>query len=229
MRTMALAKRGGEMLPRFTLLMALVAIGLFFSFGIAPESLVYDREAVFNGEWWRLVSGHFVHSDGEHALWDILALFLIGSLLEQRGLFKLLVATMAGLISVNCWLIWGTPELAYYCGLSGILNTLLMVFLFELLIELKREKVPADGSTAGKKIDVTAIAVLLTGVLILGKILLEMSMGHALFTDAAWPSVPSVHLAGAMGSLLYMVTRDLKFFRTEWIDEVEIELVRVSR
>lgn len=203
MSELSLIQRGSTRLPRFTLLMALTAIGLFLGYGPAPELLVYDREAIIHGELWRLLTGHLVHSDTEHAFWDILALVLIGTLLERRGLSRIVKATGAGLITVNAWLMWGLPELTYYCGLSGVLHTLLAVLLIELWREQKNVNRPECGFPAGKGGNPTAIAVMLTGIGILGKILVEIQLGQALFTDTAWPSIPSVHLAGVIGSVLY--------------------------
>ncbi len=203
MSELSLNQRGSTRLPRFTLLMAFTAIGLFLGFGSAPELLVYDREAVIHGELWRLLTGHLVHSDGEHALWDILALVLIGTLQERRGLPRIVKATGAGFITVNAWLMWGIPELTYYCGLSGVLHTLLAVLLIELWWEQKSDNRPGYGFPAGKGVNPTAIAVMLTGIAILGKILVEIQLGQALFTDTAWPSIPCVHLAGVVGSVLY--------------------------
>ncbi|MCW8825778.1 MAG: rhombosortase [Gammaproteobacteria bacterium] len=227
MSYVSLILRGSEMLPRLTLLMALVAIGLFLSFGAAPELLTYDREAIIHGEWWRLVSGHFVHSDGEHAFWDIFALLLIGALLEQRGLTKFMTATVTGLFAVNIWLIWGIPELTYYCGLSGILNTLLAVFLIELWFDLKKPKRQGNNSSNSKKMDFTALAILITGVSILGKILVEINLGQALFTDTAWPGVPSVHLAGVVGGVLYTTLRDIELIKKTRTDKLNFSELRM--
>ncbi len=211
MSEFSLIQSGGLRLPHFTLIMAFTSIGLFFVFGPASELLVYDREAIIHGEYWRLLSGHLVHSDGEHALWNILALLLIGTLLEQQGLHRIIKATGTGLITVNIWLIWGIPELTYYCGLSGILHTLLAVLLIELWRDLISVNRPECRFPVDKNRKHTAIAIMLTGIGILSKILVEIQLGQALFTDTAWPSLPNVHLAGVIGSVLYIGLFEIQF------------------
>lgn len=37
--------------------------------------LGFDRQAVARGDWWRIVSGQFVHNNSAHCLMNILALF----------------------------------------------------------------------------------------------------------------------------------------------------------
>ena len=56
----------GGKAPWLSLTLAGLTAGLFAAFGPAPEAWVYDRAAIESGEWWRLISGHWVHSDGAH-------------------------------------------------------------------------------------------------------------------------------------------------------------------
>ncbi|MCU7812765.1 MAG: hypothetical protein KZQ77_16290, partial [Candidatus Thiodiazotropha sp. (ex Notomyrtea botanica)] len=76
--------RGGLLLPWRTLLLTTLALTGYLILGAAPEIWVFDRAAIGKGEVWRLVTGHWVHSDFEHALWDISALGLLGVLFEKR-------------------------------------------------------------------------------------------------------------------------------------------------
>ena len=62
---------GGLLLPWRTLLLTTLALAGYLFLGAAPEAWVFDRTAIGQGEVWRLVTGHWVHSDFEHALWDI--------------------------------------------------------------------------------------------------------------------------------------------------------------
>jgi rhomboid family GlyGly-CTERM serine protease len=177
-------RHAGFTLPWRTLLLGAVALGAFLCFGAAPEAWVFDRVAISRGEPWRLLTGHWVHSDWAHACWDIAALLLLGALFETRLKWCLPLVLLLATAGVDVWLWWGDPGLLYYCGLSGILNSLLIVGLLQLWRDLRHP------------------LILLTGVAAAVKIVVEISVGQALLTQTAWPSVPTVHAAGFLCGLL---------------------------
>jgi rhomboid family GlyGly-CTERM serine protease len=182
--------RGGLRPPRFTLAVTALATGLYWLFGPAPEALVFDRVAIAAGEWWRLISGHLVHSDFAHAFWDVLAFALIGALLEQSGTRRTLVAAATSLVLIDTWLWWGTAQLRWYCGLSGIINTLLALLIYRLWYLERSAWVGVCAVASGTKL------------------LVEARIGGALLKTTAWPSVPSVHISGlAAAALLVAATR----------------------
>jgi rhomboid family GlyGly-CTERM serine protease len=170
--------RHGSWLPWRTGLLVLVALMAAALFGPAPSAWVFDAGLVGQGEWWRLVTGHWVHSDLEHAGWNIAALAVLGALFERRLGNGMLVALALGTLGVDAWLLTSPSAPDAYCGLSGILNSLLAAGL----VALGRER-PHP-------------VFLLTGVAAAGKILVEMAVGGALLTDTTWPSVPQAHAMG---------------------------------
>ena len=141
--------------------------------------------AIARGEWWRLLTGHWVHSDPAHAGWDIAALLLLGALFEARLKWCLPLALLIGTVGVDAWLWWFDPALRYYCGLSGILNSLLVVGLLQYWRERRHP------------------LILLTGVGAAVKIIVEINSGQALLTHTAWPGVPAVHAAGFLCGLVF--------------------------
>jgi rhomboid family GlyGly-CTERM serine protease len=175
---------GGVTLPWRSILLGAGAVVAYLVLGAAPKVWVFDRVAIAQGEWWRLVSGHWVHSDLAHAGWDIAALLLLGSLFEVRLQWRLPLALLVGTVGVDAWLWWGDSTLRYYCGLSGILNSLLIVGLLQLWRDWKQP------------------LILLTGVGAIVKILVEINAGQALLTQTAWPSVPTVHAAGFLCGMI---------------------------
>jgi rhomboid family GlyGly-CTERM serine protease len=183
--------RGGLGLPRFTGLAVAVAAGLWLLLGPVPEALVFDRAAIGGGEVWRLVTGHLVHSDGRHALWDIGALALIGCLMENQR--RLALVAGAGILAVDAGLWWGLPGLEQYCGLSGILNTLFIVALADLW---RRHRHP-----------VFPFAALALGI----KLLAEAAAGQSLVLDTLWPAVPLAHVAGCLGGLAFLALEGGRF------------------
>lgn len=184
---LATCERGGLRLPRFTFAITALATALYWLFGAAPELLVFDRLAITQGELWRLVSGHLVHSDLEHAFWDILAFALIGSMVEQSGSGRTLVAAVTSLLVVDVWLWWGAEYLRWYCGLSGIISTLLVLLTYQLWRESRSVWVGLGAAGYGIKL------------------LVEALTGNALMTTTAWPSVVSVHVVGVVVAVALIV------------------------
>jgi len=177
-------RHGSRALPWRSLGLAGVTLAAYLCLGAAPQGWVFDRLAITQGEWWRLITGHWVHGDPVHAAWDIGALVLLGWLFERRLQACLFSALAFGTLGVDLWLWWGGASLQYYCGLSGILNSVLGAGLLQLWRELRHP------------------VVWLTGLGALGKTLLEIASGQALLTQTLWPSVPRAHAAGLLSGLL---------------------------
>lgn len=177
----------GAKVPWLSLTLAGLIAGLFAAFGPAPEAWVYDRAAIESGEWWRLISGHWVHSDGAHLGWNLAALLVLGWIVEMRGRRGLIAGLLVGTLGVDLMLWLVLPGLTFYCGLSGVLNSLLLLALASLW----------QGATAP--------VLVATGGLSLLKVVSEISAGQAMFTQTAWTSVPEAHLAGWLAGLALLV------------------------
>jgi len=175
---------GSAELPWRTLVLATAAVSAYLAFGAAPADWVFDREAIAAGEWWRLLTGHWVHSDARHAAWDIAALLMFGFLFEPRLSWSLPTVLLLASLGVDAWLWWGDSALRYYCGLSAILNSLLVCGLAGMWRESRHP------------------LILLTAVGAALKIVVEIKTGHSLVTQTAWPSVPATHAAGFICGLL---------------------------
>ena len=181
------ADPGRHRIPWLTGLGAVVAIWLHLAYGDAPGALVYDRTALVQGELWRWVTGHLVHCGGGHALWDITAFVVIGCILEAQGRTRMLLASLLGVVVVDGALWFGLPGLTAYCGLSGLLNTLMVVTLAGLW---RVDRHPA-------------VAMVALGLII--KLALETVYGGSLVGELAWPSVPAAHWAGCLGGVLFVL------------------------
>jgi len=168
-------------LPWLTLSLSGLAIGLYALAGPAAGGAVYDRMAIANGEWWRWFSAHWIHSDAGHLAWNVAALLLLGCIVESYRRWLLPLGLLAGSLAVDLWLSLGTTGIMRYCGLSGALNTLLILALW------------AVWRRSGHPL------VWIIGLGSLLKIVAETVTGQALLTQAAWASVPLAHLAGWIG------------------------------
>ena len=182
-------RRGSVTLPWRSLLLTMGALMLWWTCGPAPDAWVFDRVAIAGGEWWRLLTAHWVHGDGAHAAWDIAMLLALGALFEAKLRWRLPLVLLGATLTVDAWLWWGLPQLRFYCGLSGILNGLLALGMLSLWRDMRHPVVMLTLVAAGAKIAV------------------ETFTGQALLTQTAWPSVPSAHAAGFLcGMWLASVT-----------------------
>lgn len=151
--------------------------------------LQFDRAGVAAGEWWRIVTGHFVHWNSDHVFWDLLVFASLGALCEWRDRRRfVLVLSLAGvIIPAAIWVC--LPHLATYRGLSGMDSALFALLAASFLQEQWQQK---------RWGWVFVISGLLLGLA--AKIGYELVMGKTLFVDATaagFEPVPLAHMAGA--------------------------------
>lgn len=87
--------------------------------GIA-ETLQYDRQAIFDGQFWRLVTGNLVHWSREHVALDVGAFLLIGLLYERSLRRSLPIVCLVVSLAIGLTLLIFLPQLGIYRGLSGV-------------------------------------------------------------------------------------------------------------
>lgn len=192
-------------MPLLTLLLLLTSLGLY---GLAPDpSVLYFNAAnIANGETWRVVTGHFMHADLEHLVWNCLGLGVLGMLIEIHSRTMLCISLVVGITSVSALLMLPNIHLNYYCGLSGVLNTLLVVAIWNEWLATRSWLI---------------LAVALGS---LGKVLIELLIGDSVLTHISWPPYTWSHLAGLIGGLLIAGACRLRFFRPAMEHREETEL-----
>jgi rhomboid family GlyGly-CTERM serine protease len=186
--------------PRFpSLTISLLTLLAGLHWLVPDRSLLwFSADAIAQGETWRFISGHFVHADTGHLLWNALGLAILGLLIEWRSRSMLLAALVAGVIAVGILLLTPVSPLAHYCGLSGVLNSLLAVALW---MEWQ----------ASRSWLVIAVA---CGSL--AKVVIEVSTGVSIVSDISWPPWAWSHAAGLVGGLAVMLVRG----RPGWVAPV---------
>lgn len=172
----------------FSILALIMAIHLL---PVDPVHLFFGTAEIHDGQVWRLLTGHFVHADWNHLAWNAIGLLVLGVLIERRSRRLLVLALLAGTVSVNYLLLHS--GLDYYCGLSGVLNALLVVALW---LEWK----------ASRSWWVIAIAIACAA-----KVIFETSLGDSLISQISWPPYAWSHLAGMAGGVVALL---LSKFRT---------------
>lgn len=154
--------------------------------GWSEGALEYNREAIANGQWWRWLSGHFIHYGLYHLGMNVLALVAIGwVLLKTLPLRDFLVLWLVCSLGVSGGLFWLNPELMYYAGLSGVLHGLLVAGLMFTL-----PQTPLFNGTA----------LIIVAVKIGREQLPDFDTSHELLPV---PVAVDAHLFGALGGLLW--------------------------
>lgn len=168
--------------PCFTLALALVS-GLLMCLPAPVQNLLhFDLQGIGQGHYPGLISGHWLHADRQHLLWNVTALVILGSTIELRSRTLLLWSLVAGMLFVDLLLLSPLSHIQRYCGLSGVLNTLMGVALYLYWRETR-----------------SALVILIGGLSVV-KIVIELSYGHSIFTDFSWPPFPLAHLAGLLAT-----------------------------
>lgn len=166
--------------------------------GLLPEALdflAWRRDAISEGQWGRLLTGHLVHLDQRHLWFNLLGLLVIAELLlegwQTKTICSLLLASAAG-TSLFLWV--GEPGLHWYAGLSGLLHGLW-----------------AGGALTGwlgtrRWLFGTALALLATKLLFLNQ------------GSDTIPVLPVSHVYGAASGLLWAWVRSAPF---PWSDHFD--------
>lgn len=113
---------------------AIAAVSLLFALQAGGDALRhllrYQRDAVFQGELWRLFTAHLVHLGWTHGLLNACGLLLCCGLAPARFTPRRLAADVLLLgAGVSLLLLAFSPHVAHYVGLSGVLYGLFVLGL----------------------------------------------------------------------------------------------------
>lgn len=160
----------------------LVLLGLTGDSG--REFLRYERLAVLHGDYWRLISGHFVHGSTEHLLLNTVGLGIVAALFPREyspGGWLLILAS--SIVTIDAGFVLLEPQLEWYVGLSGVLHGALV------------------AGAIGWWRHESKLRTLALAAIVIGKIAWEQWQG-ALPLSGDMPVVVDAHLYGAIGGAL---------------------------
>ena len=87
-----------------------------------PNLWVYERSAIAHGEYWRLWTGNWVHTNYAH-LWLNLAGFLLLGVMQPRLMWhrrlSLVIFLLGWCVGIGLWFF--SPDVQWYVGFSGVL------------------------------------------------------------------------------------------------------------
>ena len=183
--TGSIADRGNYWLLGLLLaLLVSIAVHDVFSSTSWGLALRYERDSILGGEYWRLLTGHFVHGSLQHLMLNIGGLLLIAALFPRNYTWRQwLFVLISSLVSIDGGFVFYEPQLGWYVGFSGVLHGAL-----------------AAGSIAWWRSESKLLAAALSCILI-GKLLWEQWHG-ALPLSGDLPVVVDAHLYGAIGGAI---------------------------
>jgi rhomboid family GlyGly-CTERM serine protease len=167
-----------------------IAIGLALlamQAGASIPAWRYERNAVLEHEWWRLLTAHLVHADAAHLGWNLLGLALVWWLFANQytvaaWIAILLVSTFA----IDAGFLALMPDLEWYVGFSGVLHGMMAAGLLAWLVRTR------DPLTW------------LVAALFAFKLAWEQAVGPVSFVarTMSLPVIHEAHTFGAIGGLV---------------------------
>ncbi len=161
------------------------------------SDLVFYRDDINTGQWWRIISGNFVHSNYPHLFMNLAGLWIFGFLfIDSLPLKTFFTSILLLSLSVGFGLYFFDLNLQKYYGFSGVLYGLFLV---------------GAATTIFKKDYLTGIAV---AIVIIAKIIWDLINGGS--TSSAdligIPVAVHAHLYGSLGAIfissaLYVLNR----------------------
>lgn len=166
-----------------------VAAGVVYAWPRLADGLIYDRAEIFAGQVWRMWTGHLVHFNPGHLLWDLAVFLPAGAWLEliAPALARWFYALAP--LAISALLLGGEPTLSYYAGLSGLATGVLVLLA---LVQLRRD-------TGGPRWFWPAVL-----LLVAAKVVMELRAPAPLVVrfDSGVRTVPLAHLGGIACALI---------------------------
>src|SRR5689334_4499534 len=151
---------------------------------VARAALRYERGAVASGQWWRLVTAHFVHIDLEHTVLNVMGLVLMWAIFARDlAPRQWLIVTLVVVLAIDAGLWFRDTGVEWYVGASGALHGFM-----------------AAGTYAHvRRGDLDGWILVIFIVLKLGY---EQLHGQLPFAASGMPVVVNAHLYGALGGFI---------------------------
>lgn len=167
------------------LLVALLLLIVYFSPEKGKLLLTFERELILQGQWWRLLTGQWVHWGVMHTLMNIAGVWLLWLLFAEYSTgWRYLLVIVFIMLASNFGMLLFDPKIEHYVGFSG---TLYGLFAWGAVHDI-RHKVPFGW-------------LLLAGVCV--KVGYDVIFGAvSLVGQSADNLAVSAHLFGVVGGLL---------------------------
>ena len=152
------------------------------------QALCFDYVSITEQkEYWRLLTGHIVHSSFNHLFWDLLAFSFASIYVERKNRAIYIVTTLFSITCLNLYLLSPLTDVAQYSGLSGVLYSVITVAAWQWQRDNK---------------GLLGWAPLL---IIVMKTLLEIVRNDAVFVSEGWDLFAESHLIGLITGIMIMM------------------------
>lgn len=171
----------------FTIMISGLSV-LLYCFPRLSDLFVYQRQAVLEGEIWRLITAPLVHFSAGHFLWDTTIFLMAGLSVSISGFSGLWVVCCLSALIPGLLFITAFPDMALYGGLSGLATGAVCYYCLCNILEGKGNK--------------QAWILILIAVII--KIFMETALNESIFAKAdntAFRVLPSAHITGYLAAL----------------------------
>jgi rhomboid family GlyGly-CTERM serine protease len=100
--------------------------------------LAYNRDAIAKGDYWRLITGHFIHLNNMHLLLNMLGVGMVLMLFDHLlAIWQWIVVLLASALIISLLIYLNLPQVQAYVGLSGVIHTLYVLGTLQLLNQPK--------------------------------------------------------------------------------------------
>ena len=179
-------------------LFSLLALFGYFLGEQQSQLFVYNRALIEQGQIWRVITGHLLHTNGYHLVLNLSALWMLWALHGYYYSFKNIMSLfiISGVIC-SVGLFYFSPTITQYVGLSGILHGL---FIFGATLDISYK----DKGTGKATLRVSGLLMLI-GVTI--KLAYEQFFGanEQVSTLIEASVAIDAHLWGAIGGLIFIL------------------------
>lgn len=182
-----------RVLPWATVIAVAAAIAVFFWPG-AARALQWDRLQILSGEWWRVLTGNWVHLDRSRLWWNVAVLLPAGIWAEYVQPWRARALYLVAPLIIGGGLYLLEPQLMRFGGLSGV-ATAFVVFL--ALAQLKVSE--ADRWFWRVVLALVALKII-TEVLLASRVL-------AHYSDPGIRATALAHVAGAAAGVIALGAR----------------------
>ena len=170
--------------------LAIMALLLLLGLGGEPvrDALRYDAEGIAAGQWWRMLSGNFVHLGWWHLFLNEMGLLVLVLLCPEKLSWGVWLRRLVLIgLGMSAGLYFFVPDTLWYVGMSGLIHGLFVLGL-GLQVVTRRDLIAA-GCLA----------------YLIGKIAWEMYAGVPVSDETAIGGKVLVesHLYGSLSALIY--------------------------